>query len=202
MPGVHYSRSIMWKPARAVRVNEHDREVLEALVRSGRTAQRVVLRANIVLGAAHGQSNNSLAQELAVSRPTILLWRNRYRHAGVDGLLEDAPRPGRRKKIGAQKVEAILGATLNSTPRDATHWSTRTMALSQKVSAATVQRIWQAHGLRPNRVKTFKLSRDPEFVSKLRDVVGLYLWARGRTTRVRTNRQVHAHVRLSHPPSC
>ncbi|MBI3449348.1 MAG: IS630 family transposase [Acidobacteria bacterium] len=165
----------MWKPARALRISEHDREVLEALVRSGKTAQRVVLRANIVLGAARGQSNNRLAQELAVSRPTILLWRDRYRRAGVDGLLKDAPRPGRRKRVGAQKVESILNATLNTTPRDATHWSTRTMARAQKVSAATVQRIWQAHGLRPHRVKTFKLSRDPEFVSKLRDVVGLYL---------------------------
>jgi transposase len=165
----------MWKPARALRVSEHDREVLEALVRSGKTAQRVVLRANIVLGAARGESNNSLAQELAVSRPTILLWRNRYRRAGVDGLLKDAPRPGRRKKVGAEKVESVLNATLNTTPKDATHWSTRTMARAQKVSAATVQRIWQAHGLRPHRAKTFKLSRDPDFVSKLRDVVGLYL---------------------------
>ncbi len=93
----------------------------------------------------------------------------------MDGLLKDAPRPGRRKKVSAQKVEAILGATLNTTPKDATHWSTRTMARAQKVSAATVQRIWHAHGLRPHRRKTFKLSRDPEFVSKLRDVVGLYL---------------------------
>ena len=165
----------MWKPARALRVSEHDREVLEALVRSGRTAQRVVLRANIILGAARGEANNRLAKELGVSRPTILLWRERYRQAGVDGLMKDAPRPGRRKKVSAQKVEAILATTLNTKPRDATHWSTRTMARAQKVSAATVQRIWQAHGLRPHRVKTFKLSRDPEFVSKLRDVVGLYL---------------------------
>jgi len=165
----------MWKPARALRVSDHDREVLEALVRSGKTAQRVVLRANIILGAARGEANNSLAQQLGVSRPTILLWRNRYRQAGVDGLLKDAPRPGRRKKMSAQKVETILAATLNTKPRDATHWSTRAMARVQKVSPATVQRIWQAHGLRPHRVKTFKLSRDPQFVSKLRDVVGLYL---------------------------
>lgn len=165
----------MWKPARALRISDHDREVLEALVRSGRTAQRVVLRASIVLGAARGEANNSLAKDLDVSRPTILLWRDRFRNAGVDGLLKDAPRPGRRKTVSAQKVEAILGATLNTTPRAATHWSTRTMARAQKVSAATVQRIWQAHGLRPHRLKTFKLSRDPEFVSKLRDVVGLYL---------------------------
>jgi transposase len=165
----------MWKPARALRVSEHDREVLEALLRSGKTAQRVVLRASIILGAARGEANNSLAKQLGVSRPTILLWRNRYMRAGVDGLLKDAPRPGRRKKLSAQKVETILAATLNTKPRDATHWSTRTMARTQRVSAATVQRIWQAHGLRPHRVKTFKLSRDPEFVSKLRDVVGLYL---------------------------
>jgi transposase len=91
------------------------------------------------------------------------------------GLLKDAPRPGRRKKITPQKVEAIVSATLHTKPKDATHWSTRTMARAQGVSEATVRRIWNAHGLRPHRVRTFKLSRDPEFVKKLRDVVGLYL---------------------------
>jgi len=137
--------------------------------------QRVALRAKIVLGAAAGRSINGLAKELSVTRPTVLLWRRRYAEAGVDGLLKDAPRPGRKKKISVKKVETIVNATLQKKPKDATHWSTRTMARAQGVSEATVRRIWKAHGLRPHRVKSFKLSRDPEFVKKLRDVVGLYL---------------------------
>jgi transposase len=133
------------------------------------------LRAKIVIGAAAGRSINGLAKELSVSRPTVLLWRRRYVELGVDGLLKDAPRPGRKKKISAKKVETIVNATLQKKPKDATHWSTRTMARAQGVSEATIRRIWKAHGLRPHRAKSFKLSRDPEFVKKLRDVVGLYL---------------------------
>ncbi len=91
------------------------------------------------------------------------------------GLLKDAPRPGRKKRIGAEKVEAIVNATLQTTPPDATHWSVRSLAKRQRVSPATVHRIWQAHNLQPHRTETFKLSRDPEFVRKLRDIVGLYL---------------------------
>ena len=169
------SSVIMWKPAPALRVSPEDRQWLEAVIRSGKTPQRVALRARIVLGAAEGQANHALAQELGISRPTLLLWRQRYVDAGVAGLLKDAPRPGRKKRIRAEKVEAIVNATLHTTPADATHWSVRTLAKRQHVSPATVHRIWQAHNLQPHRVETFKLSRDPAFVSKLRDIVGLYL---------------------------
>lgn len=165
----------MWKPAQALSVPPSDRALLEALVRGRNTPQKVIARARIVLGAAEGQSNASLAKQLALSRPTVLLWRARYAQAGVAGLVKDAPRPGRRRRISPQKVAAIVNATLHTTPPDATHWSTRTMARGHGVSAATVQRIWRAHGLQPHRVETFKLSRDPDFVRKLRDVVGLYL---------------------------
>lgn len=165
----------MWKPAKALKVVAHDRELLEQLARAPKTPQRVALRAKIVLGAAVGRSVNGLAQELGISRPTVLLWRNRYAKAGVPGLLKDAPRPGRKKRIASKKVEAIVNATLHTRPKDATHWSTRSMARAQGVSEATVRRIWDAHGLRPHRVRTFKLSRDPDFVHKVRDVVGLYL---------------------------
>ena len=165
----------MWKPANALDVSRSDRELLETLVRGGKTPQRVVLRASIVLGASAGRSNNGLAKDLSVTRPTVLLWRERYARSGIAGLMKDAPRPGRPKQIGSKKVETIVNATLRTTPRDATHWSTRTMARSQGVSQATVTRIWQAHGLQPHRTETFKLSRDPDFVRKLRDVVGLYL---------------------------
>ncbi len=165
----------MWERARALPLGPEDREWLQALARGRNTPQKVALRARIVLGAAEGRPNHRLAQELGVSRPTVLLWRQRYAAAGVPGVLRDAPRPGRRKRIGARKVETIVNATLYTTPRAATHWSVRTMARAQHVSAATVHRIWQAHGLQPHRTETFQLSRDPNFVRKLRDVVGLYL---------------------------
>jgi len=165
----------MWEPAPALRVSREDRQWLEALIRSGQTPQRVALRARMVLGAAEGRANHALAKELGISRPTLLRWRQRYVEAGVTGLLKDAPRPGRNKRIRADKVEAIVNATLHTKPADATHWSVRTLAKRQRVSPATVHRIWQAHNLQPHRVETFKLSRDPQFVSKLRDIVGLYL---------------------------
>ena len=165
----------MWEAAEALVVSAADRRTLETLVRSGRTPQKLALRARIVLGAAAGQSNRTLAHTVSTTRPTVLLWRQRYAEAGVPGLLRDAPRPGRTPRIPAAKVQAIVEATLHSTPRAATHWSTRVMAQAQGVSEATVRRIWQAHGLQPHRVETFKLSRDPAFIGKLRDIVGLYL---------------------------
>ncbi len=128
-----------------------------------------------MLGAAAGRPNQAIARELNVSRPTVLQWRARFTAGGVEALTHDAPRPGRPRSIDARKVEAVVQATLHSKPKAATHWSVRTMAAAQGISAATVQRIWHAHGLQPHRVKTFKLSRDKRFVEKLRDVVGLYL---------------------------
>src|SRR2546425_13341586 len=121
----------MGKPARALRVNPNDREWLEGLVRGGKPPQRVVLRARIVLGAAAGQANHRLAKELGISRPTLLRWRQRYVEAGVVGLVKDAPRPGRRKRIRPEKVEAIVQATLHTTPRDATQWSVRSLEIGR-----------------------------------------------------------------------
>jgi transposase len=108
----------MWNPAPARCVSREDREWLEALVRSGKTPQRVALRAHLGLRAAEGRPNHALAKELGISRPTVLLWRQRYIEAGVAGLLKDAPRPGRKKRIGPAKVEAIVNATLQTTPSD------------------------------------------------------------------------------------
>jgi len=137
--------------------------------------QRVVMRARIILAAAEGTPNRVIARELGVGRPTVLQWRTRFAEGGVESLMHDAPRSGRPREIDAEKVADVVRATLESTPKAATHWSVRTMAAAQGISPATVQRIWSAHGLKPHRVETFKLSRDPEFVEKLRDVVGLYL---------------------------
>lgn len=165
----------MWTPADALSLSSSQRADLETLVRSGKTPQRVVARAMIVLAAADGTPIHAIAQEHGVSRPTVYLWRERFQQAGVLGLVKDAPRPGRRPALSPKKIAAIVDATLHTAPTDATHWSVRTMAKVQGVSHAVVHRIWRAHGLQPHRVETFKLSRDPDFVKKLRDVVGVYL---------------------------
>jgi len=165
----------MWTKADALPVLEVDQDLLQHLIRSGSTPQKIALRARIVVGAAEGKSNCQLSEELHVSRPTILLWRQRYLGAGLIGVLKDAPRPGRKTMITPTKVEAIVNATLHTTPNDATHWSVRSMAKAQGVSSAMVHRIWRAHRLQPHRSEHFKLSRDPNFARKVRDVVGLYL---------------------------
>ena len=165
----------MWNPAKALALTRVQRTGLEALVRSGKTPQRVSARAMIVLAASEGKPINAIAKEFGVSRPTVYLWRRRFQQVGVLGLMKDAPRPGRRPALTAQAIAAVVDATLQTTPPDATHWSVRTMAKAQGLSHAVVHRIWRAHGLQPHRVETFKLSRDPNFVKKLRDVVGVYL---------------------------
>jgi transposase len=165
----------MWTRAEAVEISPQQRQELMRLAQGRNVAQKIALRARIILGASEGRANRRLAQELGISRPTILLWRKRFEQAGVEGLLRDGSRPGRRKKMSAERVATIVEATLKTRPRDATHWSVRTMAKAQRVSPAMVHRIWQAHGLKPHRVESFKFSTDPDFVTKLRDVVGLYL---------------------------
>jgi transposase len=165
----------MWKPADALSVRSSQRADLEALVRNGKTPQRVVARAMIVLAAADGTPINAIAKQFGVSRPTVYLWRERFEQAGVLGLVKDAPRPGRRLALTPVQIAKVVDATLHTTPPDATHWSVRTMAKAQGLSHTVVHRIWRAHGLQPHRVETFKLSRDPDFVKKLRDVVGVYL---------------------------
>jgi transposase len=165
----------MWTKADALPVLEVDLDLLQHLVRSGSTPQKLALRARILLGAAQGKANYQLSEELEVSRPTILLWRQRYLEAGLAGVLKDAPRPGRKAMLTPTQVEAIVHATLHTTPKDATHWSVRSMAKAQGVSAAMVHRIWRAHRLQPHRSEHFKLSRDPNFARKVRDVIGLYL---------------------------
>jgi transposase len=122
-----------------------------------------------------GKPNRRIASELRTSRPTVILWRQRFLQGGTQALTEDAPGRGRRPTVSAEKIKQIVDATLQTKPEAATHWSVRTMAVAQGVSAATVQRIWEAHGLEPHRTKEFKLSRDKRFVEKLTDVVGLYL---------------------------
>ncbi len=136
---------------------------------------RLVQRAKLICLAADGVQNQEIATRLNMSRPTVQLWRERFLALRMPGLEKDAPRPGRIPRISARKIATVVKATLQTTPPNATHWSTRTMAKAQGLSESTVRRIWQQHRLKPHLVETFKLSRDKQFVEKLYDVVGLYL---------------------------
>jgi len=165
----------MWESPEALEVSEEARRTLEGWVNARTSPQRIVMRARIVLLAAQGLANRRIAQEVRTSRPTVILWRDRFAAGGVAALLEDAPGRGRPASITRAKLKRIIEATTQTRPRGATHWSTRSLAKAQGISHATVQRIWDAHGLQPHRVETFKLSRDKRFVEKLSDVVGVYL---------------------------
>lgn len=139
------------------------------------TPQQVALRCRIIIGAAEGQSDGAIAARLSVNRKTVILWRTRFCEKRLDALWEIAPGRGRKPTYSADKVAAIVEATLQTKPEGMTHWTCRTMARSQGISKSTVNTIWQAHNLKPHLVETFKLSRDPRFLEKMTDVIGLYL---------------------------
>jgi transposase len=157
-----------------VTLTDDERGVLEGWSRRRSSAQGLAVRARIVLGAADGESNSGLAERLGLTRMTVAKWRGRFVAERVDGLL-DEPRPGRPRTVSDEKVEEVVVKTLESAPKDASHWSTRSMAAEVGLSQSAVSRIWRAFGLQPHRVESFKLSTDPLFVDKVRDVVGLYL---------------------------
>jgi len=165
----------MWKKAAALIITEGQQKILEAWVRAPKTPQKIVLRSRICLLSAEGIAHNAIAKRLHTTRATVILWINRFLEKGPDGLCEDAPHGPSTRRLDAEKVKAIVEATLYTTPADSTHWSTRTMAEAKGVSHSTVQRLWDAHGLQPHRSETFKLSRDKHFEEKLTDVVGVYL---------------------------
>jgi transposase len=157
-----------------IEVSVEEKSELEGWTRRQKSAQSLALRARIVLRCADGRPNSEVARFFRVSRQTVIKWRRRFVERRLDGLL-DEPRPGAPRKIGDEQIKAIVTQTLESTPRGATHWSTRSMAEACGLSHASVQRIWKAFGLQPRRVDTFKLSTDPLFVEKVRDIVGLYM---------------------------
>src|SRR5271157_520431 len=165
----------MWKPAEKLSMTEEQRATLKAWVTARTSPQRTVLRARICLLAAEGVPNRVIARSLKTSRPTVVQWRKRFEEGGPRGLAEDAPHGASSRALPPEKTRTIVEATLHTTPPDATHWSTRTMAKAMGVSNATVCRIWDAHGLQPHRVEGFKLSKDRRFVEKITDVVGVYL---------------------------
>lgn len=165
----------MNKPAKPIPLSATDRETLERWINAHSTPQQISLRSKIILMAADGIANSRIAEKLETSRPTILEWRKRFLEEGVNALTEIRPGRGRKRKIELDKINEIVNATLHTKPKGATHWSCRTMAKKQNVSHSTVQRIWDAHGLAPHRIRSFKISNDRNFVEKLTDVVGLYL---------------------------
>src|SRR6202522_3452164 len=165
----------MWAPAENLVISAGDRRLLETCTRAHNALQSVAMRCQVILMAADGVANNAIAKALGISRPAVLLWRNRFAEGGPQAVVAVALGRGRPRTITAAKVKRVVTATTQTTPKTATHWSTRTMAEARGVSHATVQRIWDAHGLQPHRTRTFKLSRDKRFVEKLIDVVGLYL---------------------------
>jgi transposase len=155
-------------------LSDVERAQLEAWARRPKSAQALAQRSRIVLAAAQGLGNTQIAGQLGISRAMVGKWRNRFAVDRLDGLL-DEPRPGRPRTVTDEQVEAVITATLETTPRDATHWSTRSLAAQLGLSQSAVSRIWRAFGLAPHRQQAWKLSRDPLFVDKVRDVVGLYL---------------------------
>ena len=165
----------MSRTAHPVFLDAAERAALETWARSRALPLRQVVRAKIILMAVDGVTNQDIAAALNLSRPTIQLWRQRFLALRLAGLEKDAPRPGRKPRIPPAKIKAVVEATLHTKPPNATHWSTRTMARAQQLSEASVRRIWRRHNLKPHLVKTFKLSRDKNFVEKLTDIVGLYL---------------------------
>ena len=161
--------------ADAIKLSSEERTTIKTWSRGRSLPARLVQRARIIQMAADGALNQTIAEELGVSRPTVQLWRDRFLALRLRGLEKDAPRPGRIPKIPQAKVSAVVEATLHATPTNATHWSARSMAKTHGLSRMTVQRIWKQYNLKPHLVETFKLSRDKRFLEKLYDVVGLYL---------------------------
>jgi transposase len=162
------------RPIAELVMTGEEEAALERWARRPKSAQALAMRSKIVLNCAKGKSNTMVAEELGITKQTVGKWRARFLERRLDGLL-DEPRPGTPRKVGDEEVERVLALTLESTPRDATHWSTRSLASEAGLSRSTVSRIWRAFALQPHRSETFKLSKDPLFVEKVRDIAGLYL---------------------------
>ena len=162
------------RPKAQLTVAPPERAMLKRWARRRKTAQGLALRARIVLLCAEGRTNCDVAEELRITNVTVGKWRRRFIERRLDGLLDD-PRPGAPRRMSDAAIEQVITRTLETTPRGATHWSTRMLARETRLSQSSISRIWRAFGLQPHRVETWKLSKDPLFVEKVRDVVGLYL---------------------------
>ena len=162
------------RPTAPLVLSDDERETLERWARRPNSAQALALRCRIVLACAEGATNQEVAAKLGVHQATVGKWRGRFVARRLDGL-HDEPRPGAPRKITDEHVERVIVTTLEETPADATHWSTRSMAKASGLNQTAVSRIWRAFGLKPHLAESFKLSPDPQFIDKVRDIVGLYL---------------------------
>lgn len=162
------------RPIPALNLTDGEREALQNWARRPKSAQALALRARMILLCAEGNTNTTVAGKVDVRIQTVCKWRQRFVNRRLDGLL-DEPRPGTPRKVSDAEVERVLTMTLETTPKDATHWSTRSLAAESGLSRSTVNRIWRAFSLQPHRSETFKLSKDPLFIEKVRDIVGLYV---------------------------
>lgn len=162
------------RPIPSLKLSAEERETLERWMRRPTTAQALAQRARLVVACAEGRTNTAVSTEVGLSKQAVGKWRSRFLEQRLDGLL-DEPRPGTPRKASDADVERVLTMTLETTPPDATHWSTRSMARCSGLSQSTISRIWRAFALQPHRTESFKLSKDPLFIEKVRDIVGLYL---------------------------
>jgi len=158
-----------------IEVRPEDRRRLEAIARDRNSPQKHVWRARIVLLTAAGSGTNAIMRAVAKDKRCVWRWQERFAEEGVDGLLRDKTRPARIKPLGQEVIDRVVALTATEPPHEATHWTSAAMAEAVGVSVSSVQRIWRAHGLAPHRMRHFKLSNDPDFVPKLRDIVGLYV---------------------------
>ena len=162
------------RPTKPLNVTPAEKQKLILLSRRPKTGQALAMRARIVLGCSDGLSNGEVAKRLRITGATVCKWRERFRTGRLEGLL-DEPRPGTPRSITDAQVEEVITNTLESMPTKSTHWSTRLMAQKTGLSQTAIVRIWRAFGLQPHRVENFKFSKDPQFVEKVRDIVGLYM---------------------------
>lgn len=162
------------RPKKTLEISVEDRQKLKMIASRPKSAQALAMRARIVLNCAQGMSNAEVAGKLGIAGATVGKWRERFREFGLDGLL-DEPRVGAPRKISDEQIEDVVTRTLESIPANSTHWSTRLMAGATGLTQNAIVRIWHAFGLQPHRVEGFKFSKDPQFVEKVRDIVGLYL---------------------------
>lgn len=163
------------RKAPSVELTDDQRQALTKLANGRRTEVRVAMRARVVLAASRGKENRAIAEDLNINRETVARWRSRVVECGVDAIMKDLPRGGRKPSTRSKVESQIIRMTTQEKPANATHWSTRTLAEELGVSQSMVYRVWKANGLKPHLIKTFKVSNDPRFEEKLRDVVGLHL---------------------------
>ena len=159
----------------SIEVSAADRARLEAVVADGNSRQKHVWRAKIILATADGLGTNAIMRRAGVSKPCVWRWQARFAAEGVDGLLRDRTRPSRVPPLPQAAIDRVITLTASDPPHEATHWTAAAMAAAAGISASSARRIWRAHKLQPHRVRTFKLSKDPAFVAKLRAIVGLYV---------------------------